>query len=167
MVVFMEPDMVWAPGVFKNFVEEAQRRASEYLFAPQIELWKTHEWRIRQRDRLGPAAYKKFVPELGFGQFTQPPQHSIVSKAGCYNFGFCLNEKTMLYKHKAALDFSAKIGDSVPSETWYKEKWLQWTPNTTDLEPSANHTHLIRQALPYKMPEDMRKFMDENPVKNT
>ena len=167
VVVFKEPDMVWGPGVFKSFIEEVQRRASEYLFAPQIELWKTNEWRIRQRNRLGPAAYKKFVPELGFGQFTQPPQYSIISKAGCYNFGFCLNEKTMLYKHEAALDFSTKIGDSVPSETWYKEKWLQWTPNTTDLEPSVNHTHLIRQAISYDMPEDMRKFMDENPVKNT
>jgi len=166
MVIFMEPDMVWAPGVFKSFIEEAQRRSSEYLFAPQIELWKSYDWRIRQRNRFGPAAYKGLIPELGFGQFTQPPQDSILSKAGCYNFGFCLNEKTMLYKHKAALDFSAKIGDSVPAETWYKDKWLNWTPNTIDLEPSAKHTHLIRQALPYKMPEDMKEYMNDNPVKN-
>ena len=165
IVVFMEPDMVWAPRVFKSFVEEAQDKS--YLFAPQIELWKTYDWRIRQRDRFGPAAYKGLIPELGFGQFTQPPQDSILSKAGCYNFGFCLNEKTMLYKHKAALDFSAKIGDSVPSETWYKDKWLNWTPNTIDLEPSVNHTHLIRQAIPYNMPHDMEEYMDDNPVKNT
>ena len=35
--VFMEPDMVWAPGVFKNFIEEASNHS--HLFAPQIEMW--------------------------------------------------------------------------------------------------------------------------------
>ena len=93
VVVFMEPDMVWAPGVFKSFVEEAQRRASEYLFAPQIELWKTHEWRIRQRDRFGPAAYKKFIPELGFGQFTQPHNILLFLKQDVIILDFVLMKK--------------------------------------------------------------------------
>ena len=68
---------------------------------------------------------------------------------GCYNFGFCLNEKTMLYKHNAALDFSEKIKDSIPSQTWYEEKWLNWTPETTNLEPASKHTRITfpRQNL--------------------
>ena len=166
IVVFMEPDMVWAPGVFKSFIEEASNHS--HLFAPQIEMWKTQEYRIRRKDnktRLGPAAYRGNIPEFRFGAYNGLDK--VISQYGCYNFGFCLNEKTMLYKHEAALDFSTKIGDSVPSETWYKEKWLQWTPNTINLEPSANYTGLIPKAQPYDMPEDMRKFMDENPVKNT
>ena len=86
----------------------------------------------------------------------------VISKTGCYNFGFCLNEKTMEYKHKAALHFSSQIGDSVPAQNWYEEKWLRWTPETTNLEPSRNHTHFIPKAEPYNMPEEMRKYMNEN-----
>ena len=73
----------------------------------------------------------------------------------------------MLYKHNAALDFSDKIKDSIPSQTWYKEKWLDWTLDTTNLEPTHNQPGIIPKAERYEMPEDMRKFMDENPVKNT
>ena len=168
VVVFMEPDMVWAPGVFKSFVEEAQNKS--YLFAPQLELWKTYDYKITRTNgnRLGPAAYKN-VPEFGFGAYVKGsvPTSEVVSQYGCYNFGYCLNAKTMLYKHNAALDFSAKIKDSIPSESWYQEKWLNWTSETINLEPATKHIDQIPKAEPYDMPEDMRKFMDENPVKNT
>ena len=168
IVVFMEPDMIWSPGVFKSFVEEAENNT--YLFAAQIELWKTPEYRIRRihdQTRLGPAAYKKDIPEFRFGAYALDPKNQIISQHGCYNYGYCLNEKTMKYKHLAALDFSAKIKDSIPVESWYEEKWLNWTPETINLEPASKHIEHIPKADPFEMPEDMRKFMDENPVKNT
>ena len=152
--------------MFKNFIEEASNHS--HLFAPQIEMWKTQEYRIRRKDnitRLGPSAYKPEIPDFRFGAYNGRDQ--VISKHGCYNFGFCLNEKTMLYKHNAALDFSEKIKDSIPSKTWYEEKWLNWTPEITNLEPASKHTDHIPKAEPYDMPQDMRKFMDENPVKNT
>ena len=168
IVVFMEPDMVWGPGVFKSFIKEAQDKGS--LYAPQVELWKTYDYKITRTNgnRLGPAAYHH-VPEFGFGPYVKgtEPTSNQVSQHGCYNFGYCLNEKTMLYKHNAALDFSDKIKDSIPSQTWYKEKWLDWTLDTTNLEPTHNQPGIIPKAEPYDIPEDMRKFMDENPVKNT
>ena len=168
VVVFMEPDMVWGKGMFKGFLEEAKNK--ECLFAPQVELWKTYDYKIMRTNgnRLGPAAYKN-VPEFGFGPYVRGsvPTSEKVSQYGCYNFGYCLNEKTMLYKHNAALDFSAKIKDSIPSQTWYKEKWLNWTLETTNLEPASNEPGVIPKAEPYDIPADMRKFMDENPVKNT
>ena len=166
IAIFMEPDMVWAPGVFKNFVEDASKH--DHLFAPQIEMWKTLEYRIRRKEnitRLGPSAYKPEIPTFRFGAYNGKDQ--VISQHGCYNFGFCLNEKTMLYKHNAALDFSAKIKDSIPSKTWYEEKWLNWTLETTNLEPGEKHMDHIPKAERYELPEDMRKFMDENPVKNT
>ena len=73
----------------------------------------------------------------------------------------------MKYKHLAALDFSAKIKDSIPVESWYEEKWLNWTPETINLEPASKHIEHIPKAEFFEMPEDMRKFMNENPVKNT
>jgi len=60
-----------------------------------------------------------------------------------------------------------KIGDSVPAQHWYEEKWLNWTPNTMNLEPAANYTHRIPKALPYDMPIEMREYMDGNPIKNS
>ena len=166
ITVFMEPDMVWAPGYFEKFIDEFKHRRESYQSAPQIELWKTNEWRIPQRNRLGATAYKGMIPTLGFGQQPATGDVSVVSQYGHFNFGFCLNEQTMRYKHEAALDFSAKIGDSVPAQHWYEEKWLNWTPETMNLEPSANHTHRIPKALPYDMPTEMREFMDANPIKN-
>ena len=56
MTVFMEPDMVWAPGMFRRFIDEFESHRSSYLYAPQIELWKGMDWRIPQRTRFGPAA---------------------------------------------------------------------------------------------------------------
>ena len=167
LTIFMEPDMVWAPGVFKNFVKEAKNHT--HLFAPQIELWKNQKYRIRRihdQTRLGPASYKN-IPEFRLGAYALDPKNQIISQHGCYNYGYCLNEKTMKYKHLAALNFSAKIKDSIPTKTWYEEKWLNWTPETINLEPGERHTEHIPKAEPYDMPEDMRKFMDDNPVKNT
>ena len=164
MTCFMEPDMIWSPGMFAKFVEEFSTNRVGYQYAPQIELWKTMDWRIPQRQRFGPAIYKGEIPNLGFGQFSEQNVEPVLAKTGCYNFGFCLNEKTMEYKHKAALHFSSQIGDSVPAQNWYEEKWLRWTPETTNLEPSRNHTHFIPKAEPYNMPEEMRKYMNENPT---
>ncbi len=39
--------------------------------------------------------------------------------------------------------------DSLPAEDWYEEKWLNWTPETTNLEISEKHRHLIKKALPW------------------
>ena len=75
--------------------------------------------------------------------------------------------ENIVYKHKASIDFSEKINDSIPVESWYKEKWLNWTLETINLEPATKHIDRISKAEPYDMPADMRKFMDENPVKNT
>lgn len=38
---------------------------------------------------------------------------------------------------------------------WYREKWLNWTPETTDLHPSVNPHHWLR-AIPYDggLPEE-------------
>ena len=35
------------------------------------------------------------------------------------------------------------------SVEWYEKKWLNWTPETEDLEISENYKHYIKKALPW------------------
>ena len=70
-------------------------------------------------------------------------------KLKCYNYGFCLSPEVMKYKHEVAIQSSKYYKDSLPAEDWYEEKWLNWTPETTDLEISEKHRHLIKKALPW------------------
>ena len=159
-VLFMEPDMVFnKKDIERAFVQLKEVELPCFCFT-QIELWKDHHWRVPQRDRVGPTIWKtKELPKynLHFGTYANNAQfkHEIQN----YNFGFCMNAKTMLYKHLTAINFSSSIGDSIPSHEWYTEKWLKWTPAVSDLEIAEKWKHLIPKALSYEMPEDMRIHM--------
>lgn len=162
-VLFMEPDMVfYKPIVDSLFSELEQRRDIPCLGTTQIELWKNYEWRIPQRDRIGPMVWDiNRAPDFTTHFGPWHPQHQNTSRhIQNYNFGFCLNAQTMLYKHLTAINFSAAIGDSIPSQEWYRDKWLNWTPETRDIEISERWKHLIPQAIIYNMPDEMKKQMD-------
>jgi len=162
-VLFMEPDMVfYKPLVNSLFDELDERKDIPCLGTTQIELWKDCNWRVPQRDRIGPMIWNpKRIPNFTTHFGTWHPQHQIVSSyIQNYNFGFCLNAKTMLYKHLTAINFSAAIGDSIPSQEWYRDKWLNWTPDTTDIEISERWKHLIPKAEIYNMPIEMKTQME-------
>jgi hypothetical protein len=57
----------------------------------------------------------------------------------------------MYWKHMTAIGFSQKIGDDLPNEDWYEDKWLNWNfeTNNQNLEISKGHEHLIPRALKY------------------
>ena len=157
--------------VFYTPVIAALRREMEInqyneLSTTQIELWKTTQWRIPQRLRVGATlwdaysfsrAEKEIRTHFGTCSHGLQTHRQRVSGMQNYNFGFCFNAKTMLYKHLLALDFSKHIGDSIPSETWYRDKWLNWTPYTKDLEIAERWKHMIPCAEPYIMPDEMMK----------
>ena len=153
-VLFMEPDMVfYKPDVGQLFKELLEATNAPCVGTNQIELWKNKEYRIPERKRIGPMIWHLGrAPNFSTHFGTWHPQYQIVTdKIKNYNFGFCLSEKTMLYKHLAAINFSDKIGDSIPSQEWYVDKWLNWTPETTDLEISAAHKHFIPKAEPFRI----------------
>ena len=68
----------------------------------------------------------------------------------CYNYGFCLSPEVMKYKHEVAIQSSKYYSDSIPSKEWYEDKWLNWTPETRDIEIAEKHKHKIKQAWPYQ-----------------
>lgn len=156
-VLFMEPDMVYAKGDVEKLFDQMNYVSYPCLGTTQIELWKNYCWRVPQRQRVGPVIWQiDRMPHFSthFGP-TSPNLEYVSNDIQNYNFGFCLNAQTMLYKHLTAINFSAEIGDSLPSHEWYKDKWLNWTPTTTDIEISAAWKHLIPRAEVYNMPEEM------------
>lgn len=143
-VLTMEPDMVFSNEESIDWINDKP----QVIFNKQIEYWKNEFWRIPQRNRTGPVLYKSPKNIItGFSNHSSSVSN-VNSPHTTLNYGFCFSPELMYYKHLLALGFSNQIGDSVPSETWYKDKWFSWTPNTINLEISAKYTHAIRKAIP-------------------
>ena len=141
-VIMMEPDMVWDRSELKKALELTDHEIS----FNQIEFWKNEEWYIN-RDRPGPTLWNGTPESTGKGCWSS--KNKTHDKIRCYNYGFCLSPEVMKYKHEVAIQSSKYYGDSNPSVEWYEKKWLNWTPETEDLEISEAHRHYIKKALPY------------------
>ena len=77
------------------------------------------------------------------------------------NLGFCVNDKTMLYKFLIGLVYTKKIGDSIMNENWYDEKWKLWTIGTKNLEQSKGAEHRIPKIINYKIPLKFYKYLNQ------
>lgn len=145
-VLTLEPDMEIPPGT-----ELPLPGAGKAIcFANQTEFWKTKEWRVPQRRRIGPVIYnnpKKVRTRLDNVPLNAP---ILISDKEVWNWGFCLPEETMLYKHLLAIGFSKHIGDSIPNERWYEDKWLNWSPELENLEIAKGKESRIKRAIPYE-----------------
>ena len=163
-VLMMEPDMIFDVSDPFILFDEMKNRDLSNISTTQIELWKNSNWRIPQRDRVGPTLWnlnKSPNFTTHFGTTCSSNNINVSNKIQNYNFGFCMNEQTMLYKHLVTMAYSAKIGDSLPSEVWYRDKWLNWKPETKNLEIAENAKNSITNAIPYKMEDRFREQFDE------
>lgn len=152
--LMMDPDMVFAPGDATKLFNYA----CEFVNLTQIELWKGMDYRVPQRNRIGPSLWNIPPPPTGKGTEVDGKiqTHPHIQ---CYNFGFCNTPKIMFYKHLVAIMGSADIGDSIPSERWFIDKWTNWQPDTQDLEISAKHQNAIKQIEPYVAPDNIKEYM--------
>lgn len=147
-VLMMEPDMVWDKEELKKIWELKDKEIS----FSQIEFWKNEEWYIKRIDdtkanRPGPTLWNSPPDKTIKGTWANKDKvHDTIQ---CFNYGFCLSPEVMKYKHEVAIQSSKYYSDSTPSKEWYEKKWLNWTPETTNLEISEKHTHYIKKALPY------------------
>ena len=141
-VLMMEPDMVWD---HKNLNQVWELKDDEISFN-QIEFWKNDKWYIK-RDRPGPTLWN--VPPSKTMKGCWASKNKTHPTIKCFNYGFCLSPEVMKYKHEVAIQSSKYYKDSQPSKVWYEKKWLNWTPETEDLEISEAHRHFIKKALPW------------------
>lgn len=140
-VLTLEPDMVFP------FIPEPVSNITAWR---QIEFWKNKNWRIPQRKRVGPVLYYK--PQNVQTNFNNLPlnySHAVSEKL-THNVGFCFSDKLMLYKHLLSIGFSTEIGDTPPNERWYIDKWLNWTPETVNLEISKGYEYKILKAINFR-----------------
>ena len=146
-VLMMEPDMVWDHN---NLNQVWKLRDKEISFS-QIEFWKNEEWYIKRIDdnnakRPGPTLWNVPPKKTVKGTWETKNTHPTIK---CKNYGFCLSPEVMKYKHEVAVQSSKYYRDSTPSKEWYEDKWLNWTPETEDLEISEKHKHYIKKAYRY------------------
>jgi hypothetical protein len=150
VVLFMEPDMMFDNKGIKYLINWIKMNKFTYIFTPQYEFWKTHEYVVKQRWRPGvicfdlrediimPKTGKNCMPYLECEMFP---------KVFTYNFGYCLSPENMYWKIMVTLAFTTVVHDSLPDENWYEDTWLKWDyeTNNKDLEISKNY----RSNLPY------------------
>ena len=141
-VLMMEPDMVWD----RETLSEVWKLKDNEISFNQIEFWKNENWYIK-RDRPGPTLWNVAPHKTMKGCWASKQNRHETLR--CYNYGFCLSPEVMKYKHEVAIQSSKYYGDSNPSKEWYQDKWLNWTPETEDLEISEAHRHLIKKAHPW------------------
>jgi hypothetical protein len=154
LIMIIEPDMVFRQDQIEKTFKEFEETKLVSASTRQVELWKTVDYVIPERLRTGVVLWNmdmvNVLPKTGVvGNAIGVPMCFLNSYV--HNFGFCMSEKNMRWKHLTALAFGEIIGDSVANENWYESVWKSWNYNTnnTNLEISAGYEHLIPYAEPY------------------
>ena len=164
-VLLLDPDCVFSKKNVLSFVTEWIEHP-EYTWAQpkQVELWRTPAWQIT-RPRSMVSIHRGDLSLLSSDRRgTRQPPLSYQLSAMVHNLGFCVSPEAMRWKHLTAMAFSPVIGESLPNESWYEEKWLNWKPGMGDLEVSQGCENMIQSATPYDvrdLPESIQKLYTE------
>ena len=171
-VLFIEPDMIFGKNQFNLLKLELDLKFwNNNIISKQIEIWKfdktnksdeTYRIPLRKK-RVGPVLWKiknntEIQTHFGGEPSLKKKKMSIFTTT--LNMGFSLNKESMFYKHLMALTFSKAIGDSLPDENWYEEKWLNWSEDKENLEISEGYQHHIRRAFKYKIPYKYYQYLN-------
>jgi hypothetical protein len=152
VVMLMEPDMVWPEGKLKPLLNTLQNIEFPPLCTYQIEFWKSDGYMIPVRERPGAIFHgvlsEQEMPETEKNGST--PNMKFIDEI-IYNYGFCMSQVNMFWKHLICMNVAKNIHDSIVDESWYEEKWLKWDfmTNNSNLEPSKNYSTYIPYALLY------------------
>lgn len=166
-IMIIEVDHVFRKNEIERALSEFNSNNWKVAKTRQIELWRTIDFRIPERpQRTGVVFWN--ITGLDRLPDTKRQGEPVYIKmetldSFVHNFGFCLSEQAMFWKHLLALGFSQKIGDSQPNENWFEDKWLNWTldDDNENLEISKGCESDIPYANPYlihyngKLPETL------------
>ena len=119
----------------KDALDQFEQTKFSNAAVHQIEYWKTRNYRIPPRKRSGPVMWKTSLPPTRANGAPRGRKIEYVSSMA-HNYGFCVSEKAMYWKHLTTLAHSSFIGDTPPREEWYEEVWKKWTPDMKNLEIS-------------------------------
>lgn len=167
---YPKPDMIIIPEVDHVLKRSEIEGALNYVIGNNIinastmpiELWKTPRYRIPERTRMATIIWNmqhvNELPRTG-RQANSNQLHFIPFYT--HNFGFCVSEKVMYWKHLTAIAFSKLIGDDQPDPEWL-DRWISWKPdyNNSALEISAGYQHFVSHAFEYdvtQLPEVIKE----------
>tara|TARA_B100001559_G_C16021988_1_gene403940 strand:- start:40 stop:546 length:507 start_codon:yes stop_codon:yes gene_type:complete len=168
----MEPDMIFGENQFNLLKFELNLKFwTNNIISKQIEIWKfdknlksNNAYKIPLRKkRVGPVLWKTNNKDQIITNFGGEPLNAKkkMSKfVTTLNLGFSFNKDTMFYKHLMALTFSKVIGDSLPDENWFEDKWLKWYENMENLEISEGYQHHIKRAFKFKIPYKFYQYLN-------
>ena len=171
-VLFMEPDMIFGENQLNLLKFELNLKFwTNHIITKQIEVWKfdkklksNNAYRIPLRKkRVGPVLWKtNNINQIltNFGGEPLNKKKNMSRLVTTLNLGFSFNINTMFYKHLMALSFSKVIGDSLPDENWFEDKWLNWKENTENLEISEGYQHNIKRAFKFKIPYKYYQYLN-------
>jgi hypothetical protein len=150
-VVFIEPDHVFSTDEAVKAFEEWSLYSGVQASTHQVEFWKSTEFILPDRpNRTSVVFHRIFGHPMGPTGFNGASEgiHRLMARVA--NFGFCVSEKTMFWKHLTALAFSRIVGDSPPNEDWFEAKWKNWNlkTNNSNLEISLGYEWTIPYAIP-------------------
>jgi hypothetical protein len=164
-IVFIEPDHVFSKEQASKAFEAWKQFGGNQATTRQIEHWKNPFWMVPERPNRTSVVFHRIngrpMGETGFNGASDGI-HRLPAHVN--NFGFCISERSMYWKHLTSLAFSRVVGDSPPNESWYENKWLSWNPvtNNRNLEISLGYEWTIPYAIPCSrdvVPESVcRKF---------
>lgn len=161
-VFVVEIDHVWRRDQLIKFFEEFDKENVTVASSSQLELWKYSNYRIPFRKRASSVLWDmRKLDKMPMTYRQADVKGMKILKPYNHNFGFTVSEKIMYWKHMTALGFSAAIGDSLPNEAWFEDKWLNWHPKTNNknLEISIKKPHAIPKAYKYntnELPEQIK-----------
>ena len=163
--LFLDPDYVFRRDQIEEALQEFEDSRLLYASTSQVELWKKWYQVKSTRPRITVMFWDmQNTDELPKTQGNANPVSSfnmMYLKAYVHNLGFCVSNKTMLWKHLTALGFHEKINESSPNEDWYDKMWLGWHPKTNNrnLGISKGHERYLPKAILYdrsELPEGLR-----------
>jgi hypothetical protein len=166
---FMHPDHVWRDEALGEALEEFKRAPYQYMNTYQVETWRGLDTRIPERRRAGVGFWK--VPEgglpetaLDFNPKQVPLQYVMMLRPRVHNLRYSQNPNMMFWRHLIISAYVKVDGDSRPNPNHFEDKWLNWTPDTRDLEMSLAHMATVPAALPYdvsELPETIQRDLPE------
>lgn len=164
-ITFIEPDHVFREdqlkAAFSEFKELVHSSGGEINHASTsyVELWKTPHYQTiphSRRYRLGSVFWdmrklSKVPKTHKHAQVIKPSKKPDFLKAYVHDFGFCVSEKSMYWKHLIAIGISQAIADSPPNEDWYEDVWLNWRyeDGKENLHISIGFESYIPGIVPY------------------
>ena len=165
IIVFLEPDMVYKKENFLKCLDDFEKSNLVSASAKQIELWRRYDYRIPERFRPSSTWWNlnktEVIPLTGKSANVSDLSYL---NGHVHNFGFCIKDINMYWKHLLAIAFSKKIGDSAPNENWYDGKWLSWDfeKNNVNLEISLGFESCIPCSFPYDIKDLPETVLDNH-----